>query len=272
MFGYATTRDAAVLMPLPIWLAHRMAERLADGAPPRRARRLPAPGWQDAGDDRLRRHRSRVDGDGRACRPSITPTSRTDDAAGRGARELIDPPVLGSTGLPSAQARSPVHQPRPAGSRSAARTAMPGSPAARSSSTPTAAPARHGGGAFSGKDPSKVDRSAAYAHAVGRQERRRGRARRPPRGAGRLRDRQGVAGRVSTSRRSAPATSRTRSSRAPSARSSTCVRPRSSRELDLLRPIYAAHGRPTGTSAASCPISRGSAPTAWESSRAAAGL
>ena len=40
---------------------------------------------------------------------------------------------------------------------------MPASPAARSSSTPTAAPAPHGGGAFSGKDPSKVDRSAAYA-------------------------------------------------------------------------------------------------------------
>jgi len=34
---------------------------------------------------------------------------------------------------------------------------------ARSSSTPTGGYARHGGGAFSGKDPSKVDRSAAYA-------------------------------------------------------------------------------------------------------------
>ena len=41
--------------------------------------------------------------------------------------------------------------------------ATPASPAARSSSTPTAAPAPHGGGAFSGKDPTKVDRSAAYA-------------------------------------------------------------------------------------------------------------
>src|SRR5881394_3854683 len=39
--------------------------------------------------------------------------------------------------------------------------AIAGSPAARSSSTPMAA--RHGGGAFSGKDPTKVDRSAAYA-------------------------------------------------------------------------------------------------------------
>ena len=37
------------------------------------------------------------------------------------------------------------------------------SPAARSSSIPTAALRPHGGGAFSGKDPTKVDRSAAYA-------------------------------------------------------------------------------------------------------------
>ena len=39
-------------------------------------------------------------------------------------------------------------------------------------------PARHGGGAFSGKDPSKVDRSAAYARAMGGQEPRRRRRRR----------------------------------------------------------------------------------------------
>src|SRR3954451_22410363 len=54
----------------------------------------------------------------------------------------------------------------PAGSRSVAPWVTRGSPDARSSWTPTAAwpgMARHGGGAFSGKDPSKVDRSAAYA-------------------------------------------------------------------------------------------------------------
>ena len=39
--------------------------------------------------------------------------------------------------------------------------------------------ARHGGGAFSGKDPSKVDRSAAYARALGGQERRGRRPGRP---------------------------------------------------------------------------------------------
>ena len=54
--------------------------------------------------------------------------------------------------------------------------------------------ARHGGGAFSGKDPSKVDRSAAYAMRwVAKNVVRRG-ACRPVRGAGRLRDRQGQAG------------------------------------------------------------------------------
>ena len=37
---------------------------------------------------------------------------------------------------------------------------------------------RHGGGAFTGKDPSKVDRSAAYAAPLGRQARRGQRA--PP--------------------------------------------------------------------------------------------
>ena len=40
---------------------------------------------------------------------------------------------------------------------------LPGSPGARSSSTPTAAPRATAAAAFSGKDPSKVDRSAAYA-------------------------------------------------------------------------------------------------------------
>src|ERR1700693_4230951 len=40
---------------------------------------------------------------------------------------------------------------------------MRASPAGRSSSTATAGTPGHGGGCFSGKDPSKVDRSGAYA-------------------------------------------------------------------------------------------------------------
>ena len=53
--------------------------------------------------------------------------------------------------------------------------------------------APHGGGAFSGKDPTKVDRSAAYAARYRRQEHRRGRSRRPLHAAARLRDRRGAA-------------------------------------------------------------------------------
>ena len=54
--------------------------------------------------------------------------------------------------------------------------------------------ARHGGGAFSGKDPSKVDRSAAYRLPVRGEERGRGGARGALRGAGRVRHRHIGAG------------------------------------------------------------------------------
>ena len=53
---------------------------------------------------------------------------------------------------------------------------------------------RHGGGAFSGKDPSKVDRSAAYMGALHREERRRRRPREALRGPDRLRHRRRRAG------------------------------------------------------------------------------
>ena len=50
--------------------------------------------------------------------------------------------------------------------------------------------ARHGGGAFSGKDPSKVDRSAAYAARYVAKNVVAAEPGRPLRGAGRLRDRR----------------------------------------------------------------------------------
>ncbi len=101
--------------------------------------------------------------------------------------------------------------------------------------------------------------------ALGRQERGRRGARRPARGAGRLRDRPRRSPSGSTSRPSAPGTSTTPRSRPPSARSSTCVRPRSSAtstcsDRSTRRP------RPTATSAASCPGSPGSSSTASRSS------
>ena len=52
---------------------------------------------------------------------------------------------------------------QPANSRSAGRWAMPGSTGRKIIVDSYGGMARHGGGAFSGKDPSKVDRSGAYA-------------------------------------------------------------------------------------------------------------
>ena len=101
--------------------------------------------------------------------------------------------------------------------------------------------ARHGGGAFSGKDPSKVDRSAAYAMRwVAKNVVAAGLAR-PLRGAGGLRDRQGAPGGLL--RRLLRHRDRCRSTRiADAVREVFDLRPAALiRDLDLLRPIYAQH-------------------------------
>ena len=120
--------------------------------------------------------------------------------------------------------------------------------------------ARHGGGAFSGKDPSKVDRSAAYAaRYVAKNVVAAGLAEQV-RGPGRLRDRRGAPrlgdGRDVRHRRRSPAarsrgwsTSTSTFAPAPSATTSTCTA-RSTR-----RP------RPTATSAARTTTSPGRRPT-----------
>ena len=99
--------------------------------------------------------------------------------------------------------------------------------------------ARHGGGAFSGKDPSKVDRSAAYAMRwVAKNVVAAGLAD-ALRGAGRLRDRQGAPGRpVRRDLRHRDGAGRadpgTRSREVFDLRPAAIIR-----DLDLLRPIYA---------------------------------
>ncbi len=98
---------------------------------------------------------------------------------------------------------------------------------------------RHGGGAFSGKDPSKVDRSAAYAMRwVAKNAVAAGLADKP-RGAGRLRDRQGVTGRTVRRDLRHRRTWPTRSI-IEAIREVFDLRPAAIiRDLDLLRPIYA---------------------------------
>jgi len=157
MFGYATN-ETPELMPTAIWTAHRLAERLTD------ARRSGALGFL------------RPDGktqvtlgyDGAVPRTVDTVVLSTQHdpdisiAALRAAvqAEVIDP-VLATTGLDTSSVRYVIN---PAG------PFVTGGPKGDAGLTGRkiiidtyGGAARHGGGAFSGKDPSKVDRSAAYA-------------------------------------------------------------------------------------------------------------
>ena len=157
MFGYACD-ETEVLMPLPIWLAHRMAERLAEV---RRADVIPylrpdgktqvTFDYEGSTPVRLRtvlistQHAPGIDRDSmirpdlieHVIRPVVPEQFRDDDYS-----VLINPTGQFVLGGPHAD------------------TGLTG----RKIIVDTyGGMARHGGGAFSGKDPSKVDRSAAYA-------------------------------------------------------------------------------------------------------------
>jgi len=157
MFGYAT-RETPELMPLPIWLAHRLAERLSDV-----------------------RHRGEVDylrPDGKTQvtvgYDGVTP--RTIETVVMSAQhspkvsneqlrselfELVVRPVLERVDLPWEQAQRFIN---PTGRFEIGGPQGDAGLTGRKIIVDTyGGAARHGGGAFSGKDPSKVDRSAAYA-------------------------------------------------------------------------------------------------------------
>ena len=157
MFGYATT-ETPQLMPMAIWTAHRMAERLAEV---RRSGALPF---------------LRPDGktqvtlgyDGavpRTVESVVLSTQHNPDISEKALRaavraEVIDP-VLEATGLDLPDVKFYIN---PAG------PFVTGGPKGDAGLTGRkiiidtyGGASRHGGGAFSGKDPSKVDRSAAYA-------------------------------------------------------------------------------------------------------------
>jgi S-adenosylmethionine synthetase len=158
MFGYAS-RETPSLMPLPIWLAHRLAARLTlvrkSGVLPylrpdgKTQVTIAYDGDKPIGIDTVvisSQHASSVDVEGKLA-PEI--------------KEHVIDVVLGDLDLDVSKVRVLIN---PTG------RFVIGGPMGDAGLTGRkiivdtyGGMARHGGGAFSGKDPSKVDRSAAYA-------------------------------------------------------------------------------------------------------------
>ncbi|HXY26898.1 MAG TPA: methionine adenosyltransferase, partial [Acidimicrobiales bacterium] len=157
MFGYACD-ETPDLMPLPIWLAHRLSERLAQ------VRRSGAVGYlRPDGKTQV----SVVYENGRPVRIDTVLIS-TQHARGVDLEEQLRPDLMEHVIDPLLPTDLDVEDLRvfvnPTGifelGGPHADTGLTG----RKIIVDTyGGMARHGGGAFSGKDPSKVDRSAAYA-------------------------------------------------------------------------------------------------------------
>lgn len=157
MFGYATD-ETPELHPLPSWIAHRMAERLTEV---RKSGILP-----ELRPDGKTQVTIGYDGDRPVSVEAIVvSTQHSADISQPALREAIERevirPVLGRVELASGDAELFIN---PAG------PFVIGGPMGDAGLTGRkiiidtyGGASRHGGGAFSGKDPSKVDRSAAYA-------------------------------------------------------------------------------------------------------------
>jgi S-adenosylmethionine synthetase len=157
MFGYATT-ETPQLMPLPIWLAHRLAERLTEV---RKNGQL----------DYLRpdgKTQVTIGYEGTVPRTVNTVVLSTQHAPEVSNEQLhseieqhVIRPVLATVDLDSSETAFLIN---PTGRFEIGGPQGDAGLTGRKIIIDTYGGAsRHGGGAFSGKDPSKVDRSAAYA-------------------------------------------------------------------------------------------------------------
>jgi S-adenosylmethionine synthetase len=159
MFGYATT-ETPQLMPLPIYLSHRIAERLTEARKSGQLKYLRPDGKTQV----------TVGYDGIVPRSIETVVVSTQHAPQSDSSletlrsdvvENIIRPVLADAGFDSAQTNFMVN---PMGKFEIGGPKGDAGLTGRKIIVDTYGGAsRHGGGAFSGKDPSKVDRSAAYA-------------------------------------------------------------------------------------------------------------
>ena len=159
MFGYAC-RETDVLMPLPIFLAHRMAERLTH------VRRTGViSGLRPDGKTQVT---IGFDGDIPVAVDSVVvSTQHGPQVRLPGLREAITEEVVApilaryASHLDTSRVK---HFINPAGAFEVGGPMGDAGLTGRKIIVDTyGGSARHGGGAFSGKDPSKVDRSAAYA-------------------------------------------------------------------------------------------------------------
>ncbi|CAB4536002.1 unannotated protein [freshwater metagenome] len=158
MFGYACD-DTKELMPLPIWLAHELAQQLSAV---RKSGALPY-----LRPDGKTQVTIEYDGDRAIALDTVVISSQHAedvDVAKKLTPEIIEhviDPILSKIDLPRKDMRTLIN---PTG------RFVIGGPMGDAGLTGRkiivdsyGGMARHGGGAFSGKDPSKVDRSAAYA-------------------------------------------------------------------------------------------------------------
>jgi S-adenosylmethionine synthetase len=156
MFGYAC-RETPELMPLPIALAHRMARRLAEVRKSGQLHYLRPDGKTQVTVEYERGVPKRV-------RTVVVSSQHDPDIRAERLRSEIVEAVI----LPSIDAelrpQDPIMHVNPTG------RFVTGGPMGDAGLTGRkiivdtyGGMARHGGGAFSGKDPTKVDRSAAYA-------------------------------------------------------------------------------------------------------------
>jgi S-adenosylmethionine synthetase len=158
MFGYAT-RDTKELMPLPIAMAHRLAERLSSERKNGQLGYLRPDGKTQVTIE--------YDGDKPVALNTVVISSQhapeidIEKKMTPEIKKFVIDPVLASFDLPASNVRILIN---PTG------RFVIGGPMGDAGLTGRkiivdtyGGMARHGGGAFSGKDPSKVDRSAAYA-------------------------------------------------------------------------------------------------------------
>ena len=157
MFGYATNETAA-LMPAPIFYSHRLVEKQAE------LRRSGRADWLRPDAKSQVSMRYNQDGAPEAVEAVVLSTQHSPDISQSDLRDFVKSEIIEST-LPT-EGLTPETQfhINPTGQF------VIGGPMGDCGLTGRkiivdtyGGMARHGGGAFSGKDPSKVDRSAAYA-------------------------------------------------------------------------------------------------------------